>query len=61
VTFKGCPPFERSLGDGTQVGEFTQFVGTISAGEPTCVDLDVEVRGEGDPERVRFGLGEECD
>jgi hypothetical protein len=61
VTFKGCPPFERSLGDGTQVGEFTQFVGSIEADGPKCVELDVEPHGEDDPETVRFGLGEECD
>jgi hypothetical protein len=61
VTFKACPPFERSLGDGTQVGPFTQFVGSVDADEPGCVELDVDVHGEDDAERVRFGLGQECD
>jgi hypothetical protein len=61
VTFKACPPFERSLGDGTQVGPFTQFVGSIDADEPGCVELDVQVDGEDDAERVRFGLGRDCD
>ena len=61
VTFKACPPFERSVESGKQVGEFTQFVGDIGADEPKCVELDVRVHGEDDAERVRFGLGQECD
>jgi hypothetical protein len=62
VAFKACPSFERSLESGKQVGEFTQFVGSVRADEPTCVELDVRVHGEDDSERVRFGLGRgDCD
>ena len=60
VTFKACPAFEHAFGTNRKVGPFTQFVGTFSADEPTCVELDAHVFGEEDARRIRFGLGKEC-
>jgi hypothetical protein len=61
VTFKACPSWERNFDRPADVGPFTQFVGTIEADEPKCVELEVHVLGERKPVHERFGLGRECD